>query len=55
MKVFPLFYFIAATAAAFEGQLTYSQTAVGGEGAKLFKAVAAETVSVAMSDEGGYR
>ncbi|MDA7882168.1 DUF4412 domain-containing protein [Akkermansiaceae bacterium] len=55
MKVFSLFYFIAATAAAFEGQLTYSQSAVGGEGAKLFKAVAAETVSIAMSEEGGYR
>ena len=55
MKFSPIFYFIVATASAFEGQLTYSQSAVGGDGAKLFKAMAAETVSVAMSDEGGYR
>jgi len=55
MKLFPIFCFFVATASAFEGQLTYSQSAVGGDGAKLFNAMAAQTIRVAMSTEGGYR
>jgi formylglycine-generating enzyme required for sulfatase activity len=55
MRMIPIFCLIAVTASAFEGQLTYSQTASGGGQSKLFKAMAAETVRVAMSDTGGYR